>query len=60
MDRECIETDECDSLSVNCDECEYMDSEGYCDNKASSRFPSFVDGLAVCCRQFAHNRGEKV
>lgn len=54
-DRECIETNDCDSMFVSCDKCEYIDSEGYCDNKNGSRFPKFVDGLAVCCRQFKKN-----
>jgi len=51
-DRECIETDDCDVLMVNCDECLHVDSEGYCDHKNGSQFPNFVDGLVVCCRQF--------
>lgn len=51
-DRECIETDECESMFVSCDECECIDSEGYCDNKNGGSFLDFVDGLAVCCKQF--------
>lgn len=51
-DKECIETDDCESLFVSCDECEFIDSEGCCDNINGSRFPYFVDGLAVCCRKF--------
>lgn len=51
-DKECDETDECEKLFVSCDECEHIDSEGYCDNKDGTCFPNFVDGLSVCCKKF--------
>lgn len=53
QDKECIETDDCESLFVACNECKHMDSEGYCVNKSGSYYLDFVDGLAVCCKCFA-------
>lgn len=55
-DSECVETDDCDSLFVSCDDCEFIDTEGYCDNKRGSRYPNFVDGLAVCCKCFLYKK----
>ena len=58
VDRECIEIDGCDLFFVCCDECEYIDSEGYCDNKSGRRSFQFVDGIVVCCKQFKKHSTE--
>jgi len=43
---------ECDKFLVSCNKCQYINSDGDCDNSDSRHYGECMDGVVVCCGLF--------
>lgn len=50
--KECNECDECDEHLTSCDNCNFIDAEGDCDNTNSCYYGDWVEGTVRCCAFF--------